>query len=339
MSSRGTVSARDARRGRPPQSGDERVGEVGRAPWRASSHSGHRSTWPATARESEPGGAPTTKPSSSGLPGQPVASMGEPSTGRHDLQNVGVLHNAAPSPRRRDSIIWDAGALDHRRPSTGRRCMNHSRPAESPARQGRRPPPRRPRACWSGVKADDAEAWDRLVGLYAPLVYRWCRRWDLPEQEIADVFQDVFQAVATHIAATSAGRGGRHISRLAPDDHPEQGARTISGGSGASRAAPAGPRPSSGSHRLPDEHPDGDESDDGPADRSLFGSALDLIRGEFEERTWRAFWLTAVEGRTAVDVALELAMSPGAVRVAKSRVLRRLREELGDIPQRGPGNA
>ena len=69
-----------------------------------------------------------------------------------------------------------------------------------------------------------------------------------------------------------------------------------------------------------------------PADRGLFGRALELIRGEFEERTWQAFWLTAVEDRAAGDVALELGMSPGAVRVAKSRVLRRLREELGEIP-------
>src|SRR5690348_11490311 len=36
------------------------------------------------------------------------------------------------------------------------------------------------------LRADDAAAWDRLVALYAPLVYQWCRRWDLPEQEIAD---------------------------------------------------------------------------------------------------------------------------------------------------------
>ncbi len=51
------------------------------------------------------------------------------------------------------------------------------------------------------VKADEAAAWDRLIGLYAPLVYRWCRRTGLPEQETADVFQDVFQAVATHIGS------------------------------------------------------------------------------------------------------------------------------------------
>ena len=67
-------------------------------------------------------------------------------------------------------------------------------------------------------------------------------------------------------------------------------------------------------------------------DRGLFERALELIRGEFEERTWHAFWLTAVEDHPTGEVALELVMTPGAVRVAKSRVLRRLREELSEIP-------
>ena len=64
--------------------------------------------------------------------------------------------------------------------------------------------------------------------------------------------------------------------------------------------------------------------------RRLFLRGLDLIRDEFEERTWKAFWGTAVEGRTPQEVATRISMSPGAVRVAKSRVLQRLREELGD---------
>ena len=64
--------------------------------------------------------------------------------------------------------------------------------------------------------------------------------------------------------------------------------------------------------------------------RRLFLRGLDLIRGEFEERTWQAFWRTAVEGRAPRDVAVEMSMTSGAVRVAKSRVLQRLREELGD---------
>jgi RNA polymerase sigma-70 factor (ECF subfamily) len=56
-----------------------------------------------------------------------------------------------------------------------------------------------------------------------------------------------------------------------------------------------------------------------------------VIRGAIEWRTWQAFWLTAVEGRLPRDVALELGISPGAVRVAKSRVLKRLRDELGGL--------
>ncbi len=67
------------------------------------------------------------------------------------------------------------------------------------------------------------------------------------------------------------------------------------------------------------------------AERSLFRRALASIRGEFEPRTWQAFWLTTIEGRCAKDVASDLAMTAGAVRVAKSRILQRLRDELGDF--------
>src|SRR5262249_40806108 len=48
------------------------------------------------------------------------------------------------------------------------------------------------------VKADEAAAWERLVTLYAPLVFHWCRRWDLREPDIADILQDVFQSVVVH---------------------------------------------------------------------------------------------------------------------------------------------
>jgi RNA polymerase sigma-70 factor, ECF subfamily len=181
------------------------------------------------------------------------------------------------------------------------------------------------------VKADDAAAWDRLVGLYAPLVYHWCRRADLPEQEIADVFQDVFHAVAAHIAdfrrdgANATFRGWlRVITRNKVRDHFRKLGREP-GGAGGTEAQLL-------FTRLPDDFPDGEDSDGGTTDRGLFDRALELIRGEFEERTWQAFWLTAVEDRPAGEVAAELAMTSGAVRVAKSRVLRRLREEMSELP-------
>ena len=58
---------------------------------------------------------------------------------------------------------------------------------------------------------------------------------------------------------------------------------------------------------------------------------LDLVRGEFEESSWRAFWLTAIEDRSPAALSGELGMTTAAIRQAKSRVLRRIKEELGEL--------
>jgi RNA polymerase sigma-70 factor (ECF subfamily) len=180
------------------------------------------------------------------------------------------------------------------------------------------------------VKADDEAAWHRLVDLYAPLVYRWCRRSNLKEQDAADVFQDVFQAVAAHIGGFHKEKPGdtfrgwlRTITRNKLNDHFRKWGREPAGEGGTEARI----RLTNLAAVVP---ADEDESEEAQADTSLVRRALALIRSEFEPRTWQAFWLTSVEGRTAAQVSGELNMSVGAVRVAKSRVLRRLREELGD---------
>lgn len=191
------------------------------------------------------------------------------------------------------------------------------------------------------VRSDEADAWDRLVTLYAPLVAHWCRRWRLPDEDTADVFQEVFQAVATHITSFRNDRQRdtfrgwlRTITINKVHDHfRKQGNEPRgAGGSEAQERFSRVPAP---------DWPDESESeastsgapveDDAAVERRLFQRCLELIRGEFEPRTWQAFWRMAVEGRPAKDVAAELSMSPGAVRVAKSRVLQRLRAELGDL--------
>ena len=52
------------------------------------------------------------------------------------------------------------------------------------------------------------------------------------------------------------------------------------------------------------------------------------MRGHFQNRTWQAFWRTAVEGRSPREVAEALGLSVGAVYIAKSRVLARLKEQV-----------
>jgi len=163
------------------------------------------------------------------------------------------------------------------------------------------------------------------------LVFRWCRGWSLPEQEIADVLQDVFFAVATHLNSfrkekeDDTFRGWlRTIAHNKVRDHY----RRQTGNPGGAGGTEARLR----FLRLPaDRPPDEENAAEEGAERGLLSRALDLIRGEFEDRSWQAFWQTAVEDRAAREVAMRLAMTPGAVRVAKSRVLRRLREELGDL--------
>jgi RNA polymerase sigma-70 factor (ECF subfamily) len=180
------------------------------------------------------------------------------------------------------------------------------------------------------VKADDTAAWDNLVSLYAPLVFHWCRKQDLQEQDAADIFQEVFQAVATHIAGFRKERPGDtfrgwlwRITRNKIHDHFRRLGREPGGVGGTDAQVRLS--------QLPAAESSEEEAAEGKADRGLFGRALKLIRADFEDRTWEAFWRTAVGGEAAKDVAADLGMTPGAVRVAKSRVLQRLREELGDL--------
>jgi RNA polymerase sigma-70 factor (ECF subfamily) len=180
------------------------------------------------------------------------------------------------------------------------------------------------------ARVHDPAAWERMLALYGPLVLGWCRGWGLREEDAADVFQEVFQSVAAHLAGFHRDRAGdsfrgwlRTITRNKVTDHYRRRQREPAavGGSEArdrlARVAGAAPP---------------DEPGETAAEAGLLHRALGMIRGEFEPRTWEAFWRTAVDGRAAADVAAELGMTPGAVRVAKSRVLHRLRAELGDLP-------
>jgi RNA polymerase sigma-70 factor, ECF subfamily len=203
----------------------------------------------------------------------------------------------------------------------------NNRPAITGSDGGRSSSTATSRSLIARAREHDPGAWERMVALYAPLVLHWCRRWGLPAADAADVFQDVFQSVAAHLGGFRRDRAGdtfrgwlRAITRNKVNDHfrrrqKEPGAV---GGSEA-RVLLA---------QLPDVVP----ADEDEAEHVILHRALDLVRDEFEPRTWQAFWRTAVEGRPAGDVGTELGMSAGAVRVAKSRVLHRLRAELGDLP-------
>jgi RNA polymerase sigma-70 factor (ECF subfamily) len=82
--------------------------------------------------------------------------------------------------------------------------------------------------------------------------------------------------------------------------------------------------------QIPDELPRDEPQEPDELTRLLY-RALEMICGDFESRTWQIFQRTAIEGRDAADVARELGMTARAVRQAKHRVVKRLREEYAGL--------
>jgi RNA polymerase sigma-70 factor (ECF subfamily) len=177
------------------------------------------------------------------------------------------------------------------------------------------------------VRGRDKDAWERLLHLYGPLVTRWCGHKGLRGQDAEDVQQDVFQAVLAGLENFRRDRPGdtfrgwlRVVTRHKILDHFRRRDKQpeAQGGSTA--------------HRQLQEIVDEELPDDTEADLSaLYHRALELVRGEFENRTWEAFWRVAVGGQTPAAIAADMGITPAAVRKAKSRVLHRLRQEIGDL--------
>jgi RNA polymerase sigma-70 factor (ECF subfamily) len=86
-----------------------------------------------------------------------------------------------------------------------------------------------------------------------------------------------------------------------------------------------------GNPGLPDSLDESSSTAPADANTLLLRRVLDLLRPEFTAQTWQAFWAVVVDGRPAADVAAELGLSANAVRIAKSRVLSRLRDELNEL--------
>ncbi|MGW8257797.1 MAG: RNA polymerase sigma factor [Thermoguttaceae bacterium] len=186
------------------------------------------------------------------------------------------------------------------------------------------------------VKAQRAEAWRRLVDLYGQVVYCWRRKSGLKAEDACDTVQEVFAAVAKKVADFRRSSPNDSftawisvITRNKIHDYFRRckGQVQAAGGTKAQEFLQriSQPTPPTMTEDWPSK------SDLKDAEKIIFSRAIELVRAEFEARTWQACWKTAVEGRSAADVAADMDMSLHAVYKAKSRVLLRLREELAGL--------
>jgi RNA polymerase sigma-70 factor (ECF subfamily) len=178
----------------------------------------------------------------------------------------------------------------------------------------------------------DAEAWKRLVRLYYPLVRSWCARAGLQAEDAADVAQEVFRVLAGKVGAFRSENGANSFrgwvygitqkQLLAHRRHAREQPIGAGGTEAARRWAELREDEQEDSSSAPSPH---DER------KHLLRRALDLLRGDVEERTWQAFWRAAIEGHAPADIARDLGLSVNSVYLAKARLLKRLREEFDEL--------
>jgi RNA polymerase sigma-70 factor (ECF subfamily) len=183
------------------------------------------------------------------------------------------------------------------------------------------------------LRDQDQDAWRDLLSLYSPLVVRWCERQGLSEHDTADVAQNVFRQVALHVDTFHKdAEHGSFRGWLCRITHRE--ITNFFRGRGRLDVPQGGTDLVERLEQVPDRplvEPGDDEV--GRETRFLFQKAVQIARSEFSEQSWQIFWRVTVDGQPAPAVAAEFATTPAAVRQLKSRVLRRLKLMVGDLPE------
>jgi RNA polymerase sigma-70 factor (ECF subfamily) len=180
----------------------------------------------------------------------------------------------------------------------------------------------------------DEQAWAEFVAIYTPLINRLAQAKGLQPADAADLAQEIFRAVAGA------------IDRYDPD--PGRGsfrgwlftiARNLMINLLAARRIRAQGTGDSDVQEMLERVPASDNSDtaffDAEYRRELLFWAAEQVRREFRKPTWQAFWLTAVEGVDPKAAAHASGISVGAVYIAKSRVMARIKAVIEKVEGEG----
>jgi RNA polymerase sigma factor (sigma-70 family) len=182
--------------------------------------------------------------------------------------------------------------------------------------------------------AENKEAWADFVRIYSRIIYGFCVQRGLQEADAADVTQEVLKTVARTIQRfeydPSRGKFRSWLMTVTRSKFnnflgSKQRRNEVSGGTSLLQ-------------RLDDVASPEEESNwDRELHQRLFEWASERVRSEVTPKAWEVFLGTAVEGRSGEEIASAFGLSVGAVYVAKSRVIARLRELIASVGD-GPPN-
>jgi RNA polymerase sigma-70 factor, ECF subfamily len=181
------------------------------------------------------------------------------------------------------------------------------------------------------LKSNTSDSWQQLFELYGPLVYYWCKRANLQNDDSEDVVQDVFKSVSSSIQnfkkdkSLGSFRGWLWtITRNQINQHFRNKSKQDKAIGGSVAKALFSELPIK-------EPPEFDEPSKNNCLSSLMLRCIQMVKNDFQENTWSAFELTALNGMTSREASEITGMNVASVRKAKSRVLKRIRDEFLEL--------
>lgn len=178
------------------------------------------------------------------------------------------------------------------------------------------------------VRENDDQAWVTFVEIYSVLVYGWCRRYHINRYDSSDICQEVFVAAFLSIGRFERTKKGdlrrwlwtitrNKICDLLRSKLKKENAR---GGQFDQVLS-----------QIPEELDDSEFSSKSKSSVTLVHRAIDVIKGDFQPKTFEAFWECCLNNTETGEVAELLNMTRNQVRQAKSRVLRRIRQAISEF--------
>jgi RNA polymerase sigma-70 factor (ECF subfamily) len=178
------------------------------------------------------------------------------------------------------------------------------------------------------VARPDASDWNRLQGIYLPLISRWLGRVPGLGVEADDLAQEVFVVLIREIPCFERQREGsfrawlRQVTVNKVRTHRRKRHR---------RAAMSLDPANGFLDSLAEPNGDLAREWDLDHDRHVFQNLVAIVQPDFNTTTWQAFRRFALDGQPAAKVAEEMGLTVNAVIQSKARVLKRLREEAGEL--------
>ena len=178
-----------------------------------------------------------------------------------------------------------------------------------------------------GLRSADAKAWERIVEIWGPLIYGRCRKQGFSPHESNDLTQNVFIRVYSGFAGFERDGEGRRfrfwISTILRNEIAEfcrkRSQQPVSAGGTDFQFI---------LNSLSDVK-DADEEWCQPA--QVVAQFLEVIRRDFEPRTWEAFQLVTFKGYSNKEAGEKLKISTEAVRQGTFRIRQRLKSELAGM--------